>query len=268
MKAIEIFSHLKEKGTWVNWNRTCDEFLCGDPETEVKGVAVAWMTSFSNLKKAHELGCNLFITHEALYAGFGNEYGVYSAHNVLLEEDDPWVEKGKWLEEKGMVVFRCHDVWDDFPEIGIHGAWAKFLGFTGKPAKLVKFYEVHEVEARLFGDIVNQVLEHVKDIGQEAVLYMGDLDDEVSSVAFGTGAITNYRVMHQLGADVLILTDDGMNFCEVCHWAEDTGNKLIIVNHATAEEPGMRQLAGYLQKEFPSVPVKAIERGCLYKVKC
>ena len=166
MRASEIYDHLKEQGTWVNWNATVDKFLFGEPETDVKGIAVAWMPTFPNLRKALELGCNLFITHEPLYSAVANQYGVYASHGILLDEDDVWVKKGEWLEENEMVVLRCHDVWDDFPEIGIHGAWAKFLGFTGEPVEQVKFYEVHEVEPRPFEQVVDQILEHTRIIGQ------------------------------------------------------------------------------------------------------
>ena len=264
MKAIDIYNHLKEKGTWVYWKKTSDKFLFGEPNVDVHGVAVAWMASWPNLKKAAELGCNVFITHEPLYAGVANEFGVYSADGRLLEENDPWVDKGKWLEQSGIVVFRCHDVWDEFPDIGIHGAWAKWLGFNGKPRKQVMFYEVHDFPAKPFGDLTVNILDRVKPLGQDVLLTFGDPASTVSSIAVGTGAITNYRLMNGMGADVLLLTDDGTRLWESAQWAEDTGKHLIIVNHATAEEPGMRSLARYLQQQFPAVPVTAIERGCLY----
>ncbi|HME56356.1 MAG TPA: Nif3-like dinuclear metal center hexameric protein [Candidatus Lokiarchaeia archaeon] len=265
MKAIELLDHFQKIGTWVNWNgKEADKFLFGDPDTEVKAIGVAWMPSLANLKQAEEMGCNVFITHEPLYAGFANEYGVYSANNVLLEEDDPWIEKGKWLEEQNMVVLRCHDTWDDYPGIGIHGAWAKFLGFEEKPVNHAKFYEVHEILPTSLDDFGRRILKRVRTLGQDAVLVVGDSGKEVTRVALGTGAITNYRTMHDLGGDVLLLTDDGTRLWESAQWSEDVGIPLIIVNHATSEEPGIRELARYLQSTFLHVPVYAIERGCLY----
>ncbi|MHA1683270.1 MAG: Nif3-like dinuclear metal center hexameric protein [Promethearchaeota archaeon] len=265
MKAREIFNHLKEKGTWVNWNATVDKFLFGDPGVEVKGVAVGWMATLPNLKNANELGCNVFVTHEPLYIGTSNEYGVYSANGILLEEDDPWVMKAIWLKEREFSIFRCHDVWDDFPEIGIHRAWARWLGFEGEPIKKVKFYEVHEFKPMKFGDLAKKILDRIRTIGQDCIHIMGEADQLVKSIALGTGAITNYRYMDRLGADVLLLTDDGTRTWESGQWADDTGKPLIIVNHATAEEPGMRSLASYIRECFPDITVRAIERGCLYK---
>ena len=268
MKAIEIFNHLKQKGTWVNWNRTSDHFLFGDPETEVKNVAVGWMATIPNLKRALELGCNLFITHEPLYVGIPNEFGVYTAVGNMLELDDPWVLKGKWMEEQKIVVFRCHDVWDDFPEIGIHGAWAKWLGLDDLVYS-EKFYEVHRVgdgdNGLKLGDLAKKIVEKTKIIGQDVVQVIGDLDKKVSKIAIGTGAITNYRHMHMMGADVLLLTDDGTKLWESAQWSEDSEVPIIIVNHATAEEPGIRALAKYIQAQYPDLKINPIERGCLYQ---
>lgn len=266
MKANELLAHFKKVGTWVMWNgRENDKFLFGDPETVVKGIAVAWMPSMPNLLQAKDKGCNVFITHEPLYVGTPNKFGVYTADGVLLEENDGWVAKAQWLEKEKMVVLRCHDTWDDFPTIGIHGAWAKWLGFTGKPLVQVKFYEVHEIGMGTFGSLCEHVRKQVWSLGQDAVLAIGDAAKPVSKVAIGTGAITNYRFMHSLGADVLVLTDDGTRLWESAQWAEDTDVPIIVVNHATAEEPGIRELAKYLQVTFPKVPVHMVERGCLYR---
>ena len=68
-----------------------------------------------------------------------------------------------------------------------------------------------------------------------------------------------------MGADVLLLTDDGTRQWESAQWSEDSEIPLIIVNHATAEEPGMRTLAKYLQDKYPDINVLPIERGCLYQ---
>jgi putative NIF3 family GTP cyclohydrolase 1 type 2 len=163
---------------------------------------------------------------------------------------------------------RCHDVWDDFPEIGIHGAWAKWLGFNEKPIAHQKFYEIHQLPDLTLKELAEQILEHVKSLGQECVHYIGDPDQKVTKIALGTGAITNYRTMVQMGADALLLTDDGTRLWESGQWADDTGIAEIVVNHATSEEPGVRAMAQYLQDQFPDVPIKAIERGNLYHSVC
>jgi putative NIF3 family GTP cyclohydrolase 1 type 2 len=258
LKAIELHAHVQGIGEWVDWDNTCDEFLAGDAGAEVKGIAVSWMPTFKNLESAMALGCNLFVTHEPLYVSDGDSSG-------LIGPEDAWVRKKEWLEETGMVVYRCHDFWDDYPEDGIHGAWARWLGFEGEPLARRKFYEVHAVEASSLGELAEGILERVRPLGQEVVHVIGDLEKNVSRIALGTGAITGYRQMYDMGADVLLLTDDGTRLWESGQWALDSGVPLMIVNHSTSEEPGMITLARYIRGTFPDVPVEHIPVGCLYE---
>ena len=261
----------------MNWEDTVDQFLAGDPDSEVKGIAVSWMPTFPNLEKALDAGCNLFVTHEPLYAveidDQGNVIGgtpfidphLRRIREKSFDENDAWVKKQKWIKETGMIIYRCHDFWDDFPEIGIHGAWADWLGLIGEPVEARRFYEVHEFKETTLEDLARKILERVKPLGQEAIYVVGDLKKKVSSIAIGTGAITNYREMQRMGADVLLLTDDGTRLWESGQWAIDSDTPLIIVNHSTSEEPGMITLSHYIQKVFPDVPVVHIPTGCIYK---
>ena len=67
-----------------------------------------------------------------------------------------------------------------------------------------------------------------------------------------------------MGADVLVLTDDGTRLWESAQWARDGGASVILVNHATSEEPGMISLAVYLRGVFLGVRVEHVPGGCLY----
>jgi len=258
LKAAELRIHTQRLGTWVDWEKTCDQYLSGNPQTEVTGIAVSWMPTFRNLEKAWEGKFNLYVTHEPLYLSEADA-------SKLIGSGDAWVRKKRWLEKTGMVVYRCHDFWDDYPDIGIHGAWAKWLGFKGKPVELRRFYEVHEVHGIPLRELAQRILEKVKPLGQEAVHVVGDLETRVSRIALGTGAITGYRQMYDMNADVLLLTDDGTRLWESGQWSLDMGVPLILVNHPTAEEPGMITLAEYIQSVFSEVPVTHLPVGCMYR---
>jgi putative NIF3 family GTP cyclohydrolase 1 type 2 len=91
----------------------------------------------------------------------------------------------------------------------------------------------------------------------------------VSRVAIGTGAITPlfsyidlYEAAH--GLDLAICTDDGFTYWQHGAYALDAGLPVIVVNHATSEEPGMMRLAEHLADQFPGVRVHFIPQGCLY----
>ncbi len=257
MKAKELHEHFKKIGDWVDWEKTCDRFLVGDPQAKVEGIAVSWMPTFKNLETALDMNCNLFVTHEPLYCSEAD-------HSRLIRSDDAWVRKKRWLEKTKMVVYRCHDFWDDYPEVGIHGAWAKWLGFDKKPLNQRRFYETHQVRETNLEQLAGKILDKVGPLGQEAVHIVGDLKKKVSRIALGTGAITSYRQMYDMEADVLLLTDDGTRLWESGQWALDMGVPLIIVNHSTSEEPGMMTLAKHIQEAFPKITVKHIPVGCIY----
>lgn len=277
MLAKELHNHMKKAGNWVDWEHTVDKYLSGDPELEVSGIAVSWMPTFDNLKEAFDKGCNLFVTHEPLYSVKLDDSGKVvggSVHvdpqlrrfkEMVFDENDAWVRKQEWLDKTGIAVYRCHDFWDDFPDIGVCGAWAKWLGFNDQPITRMEHYEVHEVGNRVLEDLARDILDRVKLLGQEAVQVVGDLNRKISKIAIGTGAITNYRKMYDLGADALLVTDDGTRLVESGQWSLDSDIPLLIVSHSTSEEPGMRTLASYIQSHFPDVEVMIIPVGCVYK---
>jgi putative NIF3 family GTP cyclohydrolase 1 type 2 len=95
----------------------------------------------------------------------------------------------------------------------------------------------------------------------------------VTRVAIGTGAITplfsylrDYAACTDHRIDLAICTDDGFTYWQHGAYALDVGLPVIVVNHATSEEPGMMRLAEHLQAQFPDVPVHFIPRGCLYRL--
>lgn len=278
MKVKEILGHFKTIGTWVNWDKTVDQILFGDPKMQVNGIAVSWMPTFSNLEKAVDEGCNIFITHEALFAAKIDDTGNiidcpivkdlharWIAGKRKLEKDDIWIKKMEWLEEKNLTVIRCHDFWDSYPDIGVHGAWAKWLGYTKPPIKVDNYYELHEIQETTLEELCKEILEKIRLLGQDSIQVIGDLDKKISRITLGTGAASNYRDMHAFGGEAIILTDDGTLLWESGQWAKDTGIPLIIVNHSLSEEPGMRSLAIYLKKIFPDIPVLQIPVGCIFK---
>ncbi|MDH7601064.1 MAG: Nif3-like dinuclear metal center hexameric protein [Armatimonadota bacterium] len=258
MKAIDLHNHMKEIGKWVDWENTVDRFIIGDPETEVKGIAVAWQSRTQALKEAIKRGCNLFVTHEpTFYRHREDSDSIFS---------DPQAElKRKFIQDNGLVIYRCHDVWDQMPEIGIVDSWAKHLGL-GRRVASAQFTAVHESPAWTLGDLAKHVAAATEYLGQPWVEVVGDLNKPVSKVGIGCGAIIRVRDMVELGADVIIGTDDGTRYWYTGAWALETDTPLIIVNHASSEEPGLRNLVAYISQQFSQVKTEFIAQGCMYSV--
>ncbi|MDH7601062.1 MAG: Nif3-like dinuclear metal center hexameric protein [Armatimonadota bacterium] len=257
MTAQELFDHFRKMGTWVNWNATTDHFQIGDPNTEIKAVAVGWQARLDALKKAHALGCNLFITHEQF---------EYPEPQVARKgEIQPYeANKRRFCEEKGLVVFRCHDVWDRVPHIGIVDAWAAHLGLTGGSAGNA-MEAVHPAPVSTLQELAEYVLEKTKPLGQDSVEMVGDPKAKITRVGIGCGAGTDYHKMVQLGADAIIGTDDGMHYWAEGSWVLDKGLPLVLVNHTVAEEPGLKKLAEYIESTF-GIKAHHIPLGSMYRL--
>ena len=57
-----------------------------------------------------------------------------------------------------------------------------------------------------------------------------------------------------------------MNFWDGGLWAADLGMPLPIVNHSTAEKPGMQAMAGYLREKVAAIPVEYLDVEFPYTV--
>ncbi len=186
MTAHDVREHLKSlDGGWVNWDDTVDTFKIGDPSVELTGIAVGWMSYTGSLKQATELGCNLYVCHEpTFYNHHDTDEGVFADAGVQAKRD--------WLEDSGMVVLRCHDLWDQIPRIGIPDSWGEFLEL-GEAIDGEGYYRVYDVSGRTALSVARQVAARTQRLGQDTVHLLGDGDAAVTRVVIGTGAITPYQ---------------------------------------------------------------------------
>jgi len=260
MKARELREYLQSMdGGWVNWEQTVDTFKSGDPETEVRGIAVGWISYTWALRKTLELGCNVFITHEPTYYDhLDRDEGVFRYESTR--------DKRNFVEESGLVVLRCHDLWDQVPGIGIPDSWAQQLGFENSVGG-EGYYRVYDVAGRTALDVARQVAARTRELGQDAVQLLGPEDAPVTRAVIGTGAITPFaHFLDAYQADLAICTDDGF-----CYWRDgalaiDMGIPVIVVNHAVSEVNGLKLLADHLAEKFAELPVHFIPQRCMYRL--
>jgi putative NIF3 family GTP cyclohydrolase 1 type 2 len=266
VRPRDLDRHMRALGTWVRWEQSVDTFKAGDPDVPVRGIAVAWQSQWPTLRAAAAAGCNLFVTHEpTFYVHRDDDPGPY--------QDAHLAAKRAWLEQTGMVVYRCHDVWDVVPEHGVRDSWARGLGLAGPPLAEDdrRYYGLFRVPTQPLRALARALAARVSDVGQGHIQLVGDAERSVTHLAIGTGAACRVPGMAALRApdgaapDALLVTDDGMSFWADGSWAIDRDLPLLVVNHATAEEWGMRSLAAYLRAHFPGVPVRHFPQGCLYQ---
>lgn len=268
LTAGDVHDYLRSFGEgWIDPTRTVDTFKAGNPKLVVKGIAVAWMSYFASLRKAQELGCNLFITHEPTY------YNHTDLDNSFFDFEIAR-EKKAFLEQSGMAVIRCHDVWDRVPEIGIRDAWASFLGLENEilaraptaPSGARPYCGVYEIEPTTAAEFAKGIAGRLAPLGQQTVQLVGPENKQIRTVAVGTGAATSFRHMfNDLKADLAVCSDDGFTFWRDGAMALDMGYPVVVVNHACSEEIGMQRMAEHLAEKYSEIPVRHIAQECMFK---
>jgi len=277
LKANDVRAYLLSLGTgWVNPERTADNFLAGDPESTVTGIAVGWMPYRWALEKALALNCNLFVSHEMVYtpAPVPSTEGSPQRHPLAVPSLDMFQHEGvrarrEFIEKSGIAILRCHDVWDRIPTVGIPDAWGAALGFSNSihGTDGSGYYRVYDVKGRTAIDVARQVATKVKPLGEDAVHLIGRPETPVTRVAIGCGAISVFRrMLLELRVDLGICTNDGFTYWRDGLLALDLGVPVIVVDHAVSEEPGMVFLAKKLKETFPQVPVHHIPERCMFTV--
>ncbi len=260
LTAGEVHRYLKSlDGGWVKWESTVDTFKSGSPEAKVKGIAVAWMSYTFALEKALALGCNLFITHEPTYFNHrDNDPEIFRFPAVKA--------KREFIEKSGLVIVRCHDVWDQYPKIGVPTGWGKLLEL-GEPIDGAGYYYVYNGNGKKAGDLARQIAARTAGMGQPGVLFIGPEEKRVNRIVLGTGAITPmFHFIEKLAADMAICTDDDFTCWRDGAYAIDAGFPVAVVNHPVSEEYSMKLLAEHLSQKYPQVPVHHIPERCMYKL--
>lgn len=251
MKARKIREYILSRADWVDKERTVDTFKHGDPETEVKAAAVTWMLTMSVIDEVKSLGANLVITHEPTFY-------THTDDVEQVKNDPVYLAKRERLDEAALTVLRIHDSWDTWPDIGIVGSLAALLELTELDAR-DRGRKVYGMKGPCRLDAFACL---VRDrLGMDAVGMMGDGERRIRRVSLACGAMGGLDSMRKF----LSLRPDVIVAGELSHWQdvrflEDNGCSLVLTDHAASENPGMRSLAEFVQRQF-GIPAHFIEVG-------
>jgi len=262
LSCSDIAAHFRSRSTFVDWDNTTDTFKAGDPAKPVRKVAVAWKASWDALRHAVDNEADLLISHESICVNAVNGSPEPEIVDALPSE----LPKFEWLDQTGLVVYRCHDFWDRYPGEGVRDSWRNGLELGGRIVGDDYPRYVTEIEPTTLRDLARHVLHRIRPLRQNGVMVSGDLDQVVSKVATGTGVTDDPVEMLELGADVGIMTDDYYLHVRIGTHAQELGLPTIIVNHGVSEEWGIANLATYVQREFPELEVFHIPQYCPYTV--
>jgi putative NIF3 family GTP cyclohydrolase 1 type 2 len=233
---------------------TVDTIKWGDPDREVRGVAVTFMATVEVIRAAREAGANLLITHEPTF---------YQHDDPLewLSEDPIMQAKRALLDEFGMVVWRLHDGIHRHRPDGIVEGMRAALGWDALPGQP----NVYDPGLGTLRELVA----HLKRALQIPVVrVVGDLDMPCGRVGMLVGAHGGRRQMEffrQSGVEILLCGE--IAEWETCEYVRDANllgqrKALVVLGHSHSEESGMRWLAEWLRSWLPGeLPVTFLSAG-------
>lgn len=244
----------------IEWRETAiDVFLYGDPDIELKNVAVTMMATQAVLEEAVRQGCNLIITHEPLF---------YNHHHKFqhLLEDEVYAAKEAYLRNHGLCVFHLHD--------NLHHASLDYIT-VGMMYKL-NWDQYRTGDSfrhfRMPGVKLGCILRDL-DVNLEptALKYIGDEDVAYENVIVSWGFMMMENAVQLINRheDCVLIAGETheWEFAEYVHDAHqmDLRKAFVMVGHVASEEGGMAFFSDYLQEKFPALSIAYIKTNDLFK---
>ncbi len=251
--------------------KTVDRIITGSPETRVKKIGTCWMSTWDTCRKAVDSGVNVLITHEPTFYTHWDldekKGDFYRAAEFTRNLYTGQIEKKKkWISDNGLVIIRNHDTLDALKDNGIPFAFGKFLGFSNSDIISSRtYYNVYKITSQSAMAFSRDLARKLSELGQPGVAFYGDPGRTVSSVGIGTGCICDPLEFADLKPDVFIAIDDVVRTWTQTAFSSDTGQPLIVINHGTTEEMGMRSLNHIIKQRFPAIETIHFNQGCTYK---
>ncbi len=255
MKAFELIKELNESARTPE--RTCDTVKAGDPEKEIRKVAVSMFATVDIVREVKAWGADMLIVHEPTY---------YDHMEVVAEETPVTLAKRALIEESGLVIYRYHDNMHFRDVDAIREGELHYLGLTGK------IEETPYSASYIFtSDTPISALELAekmkKDLGIAHPRIAGARNIKSTRIATCFG--TPKGVFELLsGEDVeIVLTGEACEW-KIAEYARDASalgmNKaLIVMGHIGSERDGMRLLVEKMKKKY-SFETRYFECGEVY----
>jgi putative NIF3 family GTP cyclohydrolase 1 type 2 len=232
-----------------------DTFKFGGPDTRVTGIATTAFVSLEVIEKAAAARLNMIIPHEVTY---WNDRDEVSA----LLGDAVYQRKVLLLQKHDMAVFRLHDhMHVQRPDFTFVGS-ARDIGLDPKheTAPGSHLFVVPETTLGTFAAAI------AAKSGARALRVVGDPAARVSRVRLGVGYGT--PPIHAADVDVVVSGEQqeaDSAFDSAAYVLDATACGVvkgwIMLGHTISEEAGMLEMAQWIAKIVPEVPVQLVEAG-------
>jgi len=252
MTAREVVERIR-KNVGVPWNEQSyrDTFKLGNPDGVVTGIATTVMVTFEMLKRAHEQGLNMVVSHEDTFWNDRDETkDVTSLPLYKLKTD--------YVLNNNMIIWRIHDHMHAMkPDYTVVGS-LRSVGVKGGEDAVMR-PRVFTIPETTLGEFAAQVKRLT---GSRAFRCVGDPHAKVSRILLGPGYATP-RVTPD--ADVIIggeqqEADGAFDNVEYVLDAMSLGmaKGLIMLGHVVSEQPGMEDLGNWMKTFITEVPIRFV----------
>ncbi len=249
----EVVALMKENVTCDWQTETVDVFKAGDPQSNLRGIAVCMFADVPTLQKAVELGCNFIITHEPVFYNHLDE-----TENLL--DNAVFNEKMDYIQKHKLVVFRYHDHIHATKPDGIYQGMIDQLNLESYAldGSLIH-YKLPQQSVAEYGESLKKAL------GLETIRVIGKPEMKFTKMALMVGAPGGQRHISMLNRDdVEVLVAGEASEWETYLYANDAVNlgknkAVIFLGHIKSEEAGMKYCTKWLKSFVSGVPIHFIE---------
>lgn len=248
-----------------------DRIVIGDPETVVSGIGTCWLPYRETCERAVREGVNLLVVHEpTFYTHWDLDEKSPDLFAASAAGRKAYLEavaaKKRWILDNRLVVIRCHDVLDKVGGWGIPFAFGEVLGFRAEDiVRSRPYYNVYRIVPRPAVEVARGIAARLAGFRQPGVAFYGDRARVVGTVGVGTGCYCDPIEFMDLAPDLFIALDDIVRTWTQTVFARDTGRPLVVINHGTSEEAGVRALSARLKKAYAELKVVHYAQGCGYE---
>lgn len=255
LTAREVIARIQAH-VGIPWQQeTVDTFKAGNPDGEVKGIAVTMMATFDVLQRAAAAGQNLIITHEPTFYNH-----LDKPDELEQKENDPVLAaKRAFIQEHKLVIWRFHDHWHRMKPDGIEAGMVHALGWEKfHDAGNQYLFAIPETDLQhLTAEVKNKLQLHAMRVVGDPKLRI----DKVALVPGSSGFAKETRALEI--SDVQVLVTGESREWETVEYVADAVTEgkrkaLIILGHIPSEQAGMEECARWLKTFVGEVPVEFV----------
>lgn len=279
MKISEVIAKIKSysrgfdrDGNPIDPKTTRDQVLYGDTEKGCTGIVTTCFASVDVIRKTHELGANLIISHEALFWNHGD-------HQDWLqnEKNSVYLRKKALLDEYGITVWRDHDyIHSGIPDGNggwYDGIFRGFLHYAGleqyyvsKAKNPVQFggmpIELYVPDGIQVKELARKI---ISGINLNGIRLIGDPETVIRRIAipmhcigFADKETISYINAHQVDCLITMeLIDYTVNEYMRDGMMLGDSKAILAVGHFNVEEFGMKYMLKWLPEALGHEEMKA-----------